>query len=137
MPKFTKNYQDFCRTKCLLFNRCSSNIINVILVLIKIDLFIQNSYVFFRSSRPEVFCKKGVLRNFARFTGKHLWHGYFWFLSNMTSWRLWWQAVIRKNFFFLKKLLKALSIFVLFNLYFYAESSLITWVVKTTYFSIT
>ena len=24
------------------------------------------------SSRPEVFCKKGVLRNFAKFTGKHL-----------------------------------------------------------------
>ena len=26
----------------------------------------------FRSSRPEVFCKKGVLRNLAKFTGKHL-----------------------------------------------------------------
>ena len=26
----------------------------------------------FRSSRPEVFYKKGVLRNFAKFTGKHL-----------------------------------------------------------------
>ena len=26
----------------------------------------------FKSSRPEVFCKKGVLRNFAKFTGKHL-----------------------------------------------------------------
>ena len=25
-----------------------------------------------RSSSPEVFCKKGVLRNFAEFTGKHL-----------------------------------------------------------------
>ena len=25
-----------------------------------------------RSSRPEVFCKKGVLRNFRKFTGKHL-----------------------------------------------------------------
>ena len=25
-----------------------------------------------RSTRPEVFCKKGVLRNFAEFTGKHL-----------------------------------------------------------------
>ena len=25
-----------------------------------------------RSSRPEVFCKKAVLRNFAKFTGKHL-----------------------------------------------------------------
>ena len=26
----------------------------------------------FRSSRPEVFCKKSGLRNFAKFTGKHL-----------------------------------------------------------------
>ena len=26
----------------------------------------------YRSSSPEVFCKKGVLRNFAKFTGKHL-----------------------------------------------------------------
>ena len=25
----------------------------------------------FRSSRPDVFCEKGVLRNFAKFTGKH------------------------------------------------------------------
>ena len=25
-----------------------------------------------RSSRPEVFCKRDVLRNFAKFTGKHL-----------------------------------------------------------------
>ena len=25
-----------------------------------------------RSTRPEVFCKKGVLRNFTKFTGKHL-----------------------------------------------------------------
>ena len=25
-----------------------------------------------RSSRPEVFCKKGVLRNFKKLTGKHL-----------------------------------------------------------------
>ena len=25
-----------------------------------------------RNSRPEVFCKEGVLRNFAKFTGKHL-----------------------------------------------------------------
>ena len=26
----------------------------------------------FRSSSPDVFCEKGVLRNFAKFTGKHL-----------------------------------------------------------------
>ena len=25
-----------------------------------------------RSSRPDVFCKKGVIRNFAKLTGKHL-----------------------------------------------------------------
>ena len=29
------------------------------------------------SSRPEVFCKKGVLRNFAKFTGKHLYQSLF------------------------------------------------------------
>ena len=29
------------------------------------------------SSRPEVFCKKGVLRNFAKFTGRHLCQGLF------------------------------------------------------------
>ena len=26
---------------------------------------------------PEVFCRKGVLRSFAKFTGKHLCHGHF------------------------------------------------------------
>ena len=26
----------------------------------------------FRSSRPDVFCKKGIFKNFAKFTGKHL-----------------------------------------------------------------
>ena len=30
-----------------------------------------------RSSRPEVFCKKGVRRNFAKFTGKHLCQSFF------------------------------------------------------------
>ena len=33
----------------------------------------------FRSSRPEVFRKKGVLRNFAKFTGKHLCQRLFFF----------------------------------------------------------
>ena len=26
-----------------------------------------------RSSRPEVFCENGALRNFTKFTGRHLW----------------------------------------------------------------
>ena len=29
------------------------------------------------SSRLDVFCKKGVLKNFAKFTGKHLCHSLF------------------------------------------------------------
>ena len=31
----------------------------------------------YRNIRPEMFCKKGVLRNFAKYTGKHLCHGLF------------------------------------------------------------
>ena len=34
--------------------------------------FLQNYLTAEQSSRPEVFCKKGVLRDFAKFTGKHL-----------------------------------------------------------------
>ena len=30
-----------------------------------------------KSSRPEVFCKKGFLRNFTKFTGKHPWKSLF------------------------------------------------------------
>ena len=30
-----------------------------------------------RSSRPEVFCRKDVLRYYAKLTGKHLWQGLF------------------------------------------------------------
>ena len=33
---------------------------------------IINTISSLRSSRPEVFCKKGVLRKFAKFLGKHL-----------------------------------------------------------------
>ena len=32
----------------------------------------QTKLACFRNSRPVVFCEKGVLRNFAKFTGKHL-----------------------------------------------------------------
>ena len=43
----------------------------------------------FRSSRPEVFCKKGVLRNFAKFTGKHLCHSLFFNKNTLLKKRLW------------------------------------------------
>ena len=31
----------------------------------------RKEWLIFRSSRPQVFCKKGVLRNYTKFTGKH------------------------------------------------------------------
>ena len=34
--------------------------------------YLGSCQTFTRSSRPEVFCKKGVIRNFVKFTGKHL-----------------------------------------------------------------
>ena len=39
-----------------------------------VSVFYRSSFHLrrFRSSRLNVFCKKGVLRNFAKFTGKHL-----------------------------------------------------------------
>ena len=43
-------------------------------------MFAIKSVIFyskFRNSRQEVFYKKGVLRNFAKFTGKHLCHRFF------------------------------------------------------------
>ena len=50
-------------------------------------LFNANStvFLFFRSSRPEEFCKKGVLRNFTKFTGKHLCQSHFFFLQNISG----------------------------------------------------
>ena len=36
------------------------------------NVFFEKKTSGFRSSRPEVFCKKGVLKNFAKFKGKHL-----------------------------------------------------------------
>ena len=44
----------------------------------------QSTY--FRSSRPEMSCKKGVLRNFVKFTGKHLCQGLF--FNNVAGLRL-------------------------------------------------
>ena len=56
-----------------------------------------------RSSRPEVFCKKGVLRNFGKFTGKHLCQSLFFdkvFSCEFCTEHLWWLLLTkRKNWF--------------------------------------
>ena len=74
-----------------------------------------------RNSHPEVFCKKGVLRNFTKFTGKHLCQNLFFnkvaWLSPATSFkkRLWHRCFpvefceISKNIFLHRTHLKAAS----------------------------
>ena len=47
-----------------------NNCCNRIVLFIKKKLFLKKSTS--RNSHPEVFYKKGVLRNFEKFTGKHL-----------------------------------------------------------------
>ena len=37
-----------------------------------------------RSSRPKMFCKKGVLKNFAKFTGKYLYQSLFFLIKKKT-----------------------------------------------------
>ena len=54
-------------------------------ILKKKLIFFQKKFVFFNlvlqqmnnHSRPKVFCKKGVLRNFAKFTGEHKYQSFF------------------------------------------------------------
>ena len=44
-----------------------------------------------RSSRPEVFCKKGALRNFAKFTAKHLCQNLF--FRTVLKMRIWLRCI--------------------------------------------
>ena len=48
---------------------------NYTLTVSLVQLF-QNNYLTYQQKQPpEVFCKKDLLRNFAKFTGKHLFNG--------------------------------------------------------------
>ena len=49
----------------------------------------------FRSSHPAVFCKKGVLRNFAKFTGKYLCQSLF--FNKVAGLRLWYRCFFHKT----------------------------------------
>ena len=50
----------------------------------KVSIFFKT----YRNSRPEVFCKKGVLRNFTKFTEKHLCQSLFFY--KVAVGHLWW-----------------------------------------------
>ena len=49
-----------------------------------------------RGSRPDMFCKKGVLRNFVKFTGKHLCQNLF--FNTAVGLRLAWHRCFPVNF---------------------------------------
>ena len=73
-------------SKCLIlaiFEICfvSTEVPSVTVLWCWLEVFLTsimsiiNILFYFRSSRPEVLCKKGVLRNLTKFTGKHLCQG--------------------------------------------------------------
>ena len=48
----------------------------------KLSIYYYNTDVYkdpsdYRTSRPDVFCEEGIFRNFAKFTGEHLWQSLF------------------------------------------------------------
>ena len=55
--KSTRHFKDLARTERGKNSQSENRILRIINC---------------RSSHPEMFCKKGVLRNFAKFTGKHV-----------------------------------------------------------------
>ena len=61
---------DFCFTGYIYL--CWVTLYGEKLFCLKWLLFLKIVLLCCRSSRPEVFCNKDVLRNFAKFTGKHL-----------------------------------------------------------------
>ena len=54
--------------------------------------------IFYRSSRPEVFYKKGVLRNLANFTGKHLCQTFFFNKVAGDGLQLYWKKTLGQAF---------------------------------------
>ena len=59
------------------FTRDSQVIVSIRFTIKSCSLFLQLQNV--RGSHLEVFCKKGALKNFAKFTGKHLFQSLFFF----------------------------------------------------------
>ena len=64
----------------------------------------------YRSSRPDVFCKKGVPRNFTKFTGKHLCQSLFFNkVAGLRPENLWWLLPHITNIKILKTFLLDLT----------------------------
>ena len=64
--------------KCMLTEaRVAAGLGNPPMNLVIKEQINNNAVDMVRTSRPEVFCKKGVLRNFVKFTGKHLCQSFF------------------------------------------------------------
>ena len=66
----------------------SSRLYNQLIFFIQFLSLLELSIFSYRSSRPEVFCIKGVLRNFRKLTGKHLCQSLF--FIKVAGLRLWW-----------------------------------------------
>ena len=52
--------------------KCWSKCIDQTVRVPQVTNWIKNNGLMIKCSRPEVFCKKGVLKNLAKFTAKHL-----------------------------------------------------------------
>ena len=77
---FHTGYSLFKITLCVyIFQSVNMQGLNIRnLKLVFCNGVVQNKvFSFFRSSRLDVFCKKGVLKNFAKLTGKHMCPGLF------------------------------------------------------------
>ena len=76
--KSYKNYKDFLR---ILTNKWRTALggyfrikaqSNILTEHLFVDAFKEEKTTRYRNSRPKKFCKKGAVKNFANFTGKHL-----------------------------------------------------------------
>ena len=95
MLKFKNTYFEKCLLLCLLLFQVASTKTNSILTNEWLSQVFSTQFSLTassRSSRPEVICEKGVLRNFAKFTGKQQCHSLF--FNEVADWSL--QLFIKK-----------------------------------------
>ena len=67
-PVFFSPHSFIFVAKIYLANKLSSQFFNINISNFHLSLVCEEKMLISRSSRPKVFCKKGILRNFAKFT---------------------------------------------------------------------